>query len=179
MHTLVKTACALHSLALATSFGAPFVFRALKKATIKEISDEKQRGRVLACTATRFNRVNVPAHLVFTGTWLIERHAMKKLNLDKHSKVLIGLKDVAIAGALIAGVSNVAVFNQLKRDYPDGVPVRNEETTKDAKLERYRAYYRFMGPLHMAFITGSIVLGTLVAGSIIRSEKESLRKLIR
>jgi len=178
MHTLVKTACALHSLALATSFGAPFVFRALKKSTIKEISDEKQRGRVLACTATRFNRVNVPAHVIFTGTWLIERHAMKKLNLDTHTKRLIGLKDIAIAGALVAGVANVAVFNQLKRDYPDGVPVRLEETTPDAKLARYRAYYRVMGPLHMMFITGSIVLGTLVAGSIIRSEKVSLRKRI-
>ncbi len=178
MHTLVKTACAIHSLALATSFGAPFVFRALRKATIKEISDEKQRGRVLACTATKFGKVNLPAHLIFTGTWMIERKAIKKLNVNQHTKRLIGLKDVTIAGALVVGVANYAVFNQLKKDYPDGVPVRETETTPDAKLERYRNYYRVMGPLHMLLLGSSIVLGGAIAGSIIRQEHKALNKLL-
>ena len=179
MHTLVKTACAIHSLALATAYGAPFVFKALKKATIKEIGDEKQRGRVLATTAVNFSKVNVPTHLIFAGTWLIERRAIKKLNVSQHTKRLVGLKDVTIAGALVVEMANLAVFKQLQRDYPDGVPIRQTETTPDAKLERYRSYYRIMGPLHMLMVGGSIVLGGAIAGSIIRHDRTALSKLLR
>ncbi len=174
MHTLVKTACAIHNLALATAFGGPlFVRLALRRAVIKEITDEKQRGRVLACAGTRFNKINVPAHLVFTGTWLVERRAIKNLGVDRHTRKLVGLKDILVAGALVTGLANVAVFNRFKKDFPEGAPVR-DGATADPKLEKYRRYYRVMGPLHLALVAGSLVVGPFIAGSIIRSSRQRL-----
>jgi hypothetical protein len=180
MHTLVKTACAAHNLALATSLAAPiFVRLALRRAVIKEISDEKQRGRVLACAYTRFNRIDVPAHLIFTGTWLIERKAIMKLDIDRRTRRLVGLKDLLVAGALVTGVVNVAVFNRFKRDFPEGAPVREDEKVTDPKLERYRRYFRVMGPLHTVLVAGSLVMGPLLAGSIINAKRGFLHRLVK
>ena len=72
--------------------------------------------------------------------------AMKRLDLDSHTKRLIGLKDVTIAGALITGMANVAVFNRLKRDYPDGVPVRDTETTPDRQAREVPPLLQGHGP---------------------------------
>jgi hypothetical protein len=174
MHTLVKTACAIHNLALATALGGPlFVKIALKRAVIKEIPDEKQRGRLLACAGTRFNKVNVPAHLVFTGTWLIERKAIKNLGVDRRTRRLVGIKDVLVGGALITGLANVAVFNRFKKDFPEGAPVR-DGTSSDPKLAKYQRYYRVMGPLHLVLLGGSLAIGPFIAGSIIRAARKGL-----
>jgi hypothetical protein len=176
MHTLVKTACAIHNLSLATAFGGPlFLKAALKGAVLKEIKDEKERGRVLECAITKYNRrLNVPAHLLFTGTWLIERNFIMKLHVDERTQKLVAVKDVLIAGAFVTGIANVAVFKMLKRDFPEGVPVRPENEPVEPKLQNYRRYFRAMGPLHLALVAGSIAIGPAIGAGIYRSQRRNL-----
>lgn len=174
MHTLVKTACAIHNLSLAAAFGAPLFAKAgLKPAVMTEIQDEKERGRVLMCAFTHFNRINVPAHLAFLGSYLIERNFILKLNIDEHTHKLVAVKDVLVAGAFVTGLLNIKVGRQLKRDYPDGVPVSDRPTT-DPKLQRYVRYFRTMGPLHLVLLGASIAIGPAIGAGILRSTRRNL-----
>jgi uncharacterized membrane protein len=179
MHTLVKTACAVHTLSLATAFGGSlFAKAALRRALIDEIKDEKERGRVMACAWNKYNRLNVPAHLLFTATWLIERKAIMTLHVDHRTQKLVALKDVLIAGALVTGLANVAVGKMIMKDYPDGVAI-NDKPTDDAKLEKYRRYFRVMGPAHMIFVGASMAIGAAIVGGVIRSQRRNiLRRLL-
>jgi uncharacterized membrane protein len=175
MHTLVKTAAVIHNLALATAFGGPLFARVgLRRAVIKEIPGEKERGRVLECAWTRFNKLNVPAHLLFTGTWIIERKAIMRLHVSHHTQRLIALKDVLIVGALATGLANVAAGKKLRREFPEGFPVRAEERSSDPKVEKYHRYFRVMGPLNLFFVGASLAIGPAIAGSIIHSSRRGL-----
>ena len=131
MHTLVKAAAAIHNLSLATAFGGPlFAKVGLRPAVIKDITDEKERGRVLACAWAKYNKINVPAHVAFTATWLIERHAIKHLNPDHRTQRLVAFKDLLIAGALLTGLANVAVGKKLCREFPEGIPVSDKPSSE-------------------------------------------------
>jgi hypothetical protein len=174
MHTLVKAACAVHNLALAKALAGPiFAKMALRPALIAEITDEKERGRVLATAWTKYNVINIPAHLVFTGTWLVERGAIKDIAPDSNTRSLTRFKDVLIAGAFITGLANVAVGRMAQKDFPDGMPV-SDKTSTDPKVEAYRRYFRTMGPLHLALVGTSLMVGPLIAGSIIHHERRGL-----
>ncbi len=174
MHSLMKAACAVHNLSLGAAFGAPlFAKVALRPAVIREIKDERERGRVMACAWTKYNRINVPAHLLFTATWLVERRAIMKIYADPHTLRLVAFKDILIAGALLTGLANVAVGNKIQRDYPEGVPV-SDKPTNDAKLEAYRRYFRVMGPANLILVGASLAMGPIIAGSIIHAERKSL-----
>lgn len=174
MHTLVKNAAAIHNLSLATAFGGSlFAKKALFPAVVKDIADEKERGKLLGDAWRKYNRVNVPAHIAFTATWLIERHAILSLPIDHRTRRLVGVKSLLITGALVTGVANTVAGNMLHREYPEGVPVKGteEETTTDARLEKYRSFFRVSGPAHLFFVGASLAIGPFIGGAVIHSLK--------
>jgi hypothetical protein len=170
MHTLVSAACAVHNLSLAKAFGGPlFAVTGLRPALITEIKDEKERGRIMASAWSNFNSVNIPAHVAFTVTWLVERKAVLRLDVDERTQRLVAFKDFLVAGALITGLANVVVGKMIERDFPEGVPVTDRDTSTDPKLEKYRSYYSVMGPAHLFLLGASLVTGSFIAGGVIRS----------
>jgi hypothetical protein len=172
MHTLVKTAAAIHNLSLATAFGGPLYARtALYPTVIKDISDERQRGRVLADAWKKYNKLNVPAHVAFTATWLIERHAILALPVDHRTKKLVHLKSLFITGALVTGIANVVVGNAFRRDYPEGAPVKGDGTTSDPRLARYHRFFQVSGPANLFFVGASLAIGPFIGGAIVHSLK--------
>lgn len=179
MHTLAKTACVIHNISLAKALGGPlFAKAALRPALITEIADEKERGRVMAAAWNNYNRINVPAHIAFATTWLVERKALLKMHVDHDTQSLIALKDVLITGAFVTGVANVVVGRMIQKDYPDGAPV-TDKPTDDPKLEKYRAYFRVMGPANLFFIGTSLAIGTGIAIGVFRSQRRNiLRRLL-
>lgn len=176
MHTHVKNTAAIHNLALATALGGPiFAITGLRRAILNQVDDEKQRGRVMTDAWRAFNKVNVPAHLVFTATWLVERKAIRKMHLDARTQRLIAVKDVLVTGALLTGLANVAAGKQLRRDYPDGVPISTKPST-DPRLARYRRFFTVMGPANLFFIGASIAIGPAIGVGIVRSTKLNIVK---
>jgi hypothetical protein len=176
MHTFVKNTCAIHNLALATAFGGPlFAKLGLKKAVLRDIDDEKQRGRVLATAWNRYSRIYVPAHVAFTVTWLIERKIISKIHPDHRLQRLVAFKDVLIAGALLTGIANVIAGRRMNRDFPEGVPVSAKATT-DPKLLKYRRFFRVMGPANLVFVGASIAVAPAIGFGILRSRRRNLIK---
>jgi len=174
MHTLVKAACAVHNLSLATAFGGPlFAKIALRPAVIKEIKDEKERGKLMACAWTKYSKINVPAHVAFTATWLIERRAIRHLNPDHRTQKLVAFKDLLIAGALVTGVANAAVGKKLVREFPEGIPV-SDKVSSDPRVRAYRRYFRVMGTANLVFVGAALAIGPAIAGGLIRSTRRNI-----
>jgi hypothetical protein len=179
MHTLVKAACAIHNLSLATAFGGGlFARKALRPAVISEIQDEKERGRLMAAAWNNYNAHNVPAYVLFTATWLVERNAILKLHIDKETRKLVSFKDVLITGALLTGIATVAASKQLQRDYPEGIPVSDKPST-DPRVERYRRFFRVVGGANIVFTGASLAMGPVIVGAVIHSmHQNTVRRLL-
>jgi hypothetical protein len=179
MHSGIVGTSIIHNLSLAVAYGGPiFAKVGLYKAVMEGEKDPKERGKVVAKAWEHFTPVNLAAHVAFTGTWLIERRAIKRYFADKRTTRLVNLKDILIGGALVAGVANVAVGRMMKRDFPEGLSLPLSTTHLPAdramKLQRYITYYRVMGPVHQALLGASIATGPVLVTSIIRHTARSL-----
>jgi uncharacterized membrane protein len=178
MHSGLTTNAIIHQLSLAVAYGGgTFANVALKNAVMQGVSDPKERGKVMDIAWTQFNKVNVPAHVAFTATWLVERKAIKTFFGDQTTRKLVGVKDALVAGALITGVANTIAGEMLRREYPEGLPlpaIGNISNEKAQKLTQYMTYFRVMGPLNHALIGASIAIGPVIGSSVIRSSARSL-----
>jgi uncharacterized membrane protein len=179
MHSGIVAAAAVHNLSLAVAYGGSIYGRmALRRATIESVSDPKQRGKLLSQAWTRFNRVNVPAHALFTATWLIERSAINHAPFaSNRTRRLVAVKDLLVTGALISGVSNVIAGEMMKKEFPEGVAITdngNVSTEQAQKAQKYLDYFRVMGPLNTALVGGSIILGPVIGASIHRNARTGL-----
>jgi uncharacterized membrane protein len=175
MHTLVKAAAVIHQLSLAAAYGGPlFAKVGLRPAVKREIKDMPTRVRLMTSVWSKFNnKVNVPAHVLFTATWIVERNAILRVANDRRTRGLVHIKDVLITGALLTGVANVLAGKALKRELK--AEAQGEATTtQKATLRKYRAFYKVMGPLNMALIAGSIAIGPAIGASIIRNQRRGL-----
>lgn len=178
MHSGLIGNAILHNLSLAVVYGGQaFAKAGLKPAVLQGVSSDKERGKVMDIAWSEFNKINVPAHLVFTGTWLIERGAIKRFSGDKRTLRLVGLKDALIGGALVTGVANVVAGKMMKRDFPDGVPYPSEghvTPSEAAKIARYIGFFRVVGGLNHALVGASIATSTLIGASIVRNKSRGL-----
>jgi uncharacterized membrane protein len=172
MHALAKTICAFHRLSLAAAYGGSiFAKTGLRPALKKGISDQEERLRVAEIAWKGFNRVNVPAHLIFAGTWLYERKELSKLHLDHKTQTLVAIKDMLVLGSFVTGVANVMVGRRLSREFPNGKPLAGMENRKDEILAKYRRYFKVMGPVHRVLLGGSIAIGPAITFGVIRSSR--------
>jgi hypothetical protein len=179
MHSLVKAAAAIENLSLATAFGgALFARTAVKPAVLAEISDEKERGRVIAQAWNKYNVRNVPAHFLFTTAWLYKRNAILKMHIDKDTRKLVAFKDVLILGGLATGIALMAASRRLQQDYPDGIPV-SDKPSSDQNVERYRSFFRVVGTANLMFTGAALAIGPAIVGSILHGMRQSaLRRLL-
>jgi uncharacterized membrane protein len=172
MHALAKTICAIHHLSLATAFGGPiFAKTGLRPALKHGISDRPERLKVAEIAWKHFNKVNVPAHLAFTATWLYERRLLTKLHLDAHTQSLVAIKDMLVFGSFVTGLANVAVGNRLSREFPGGVAAKDVEGEKAMVIAKYRRYFKVMGPLHLVLVGATIAIGPAIGFGVIHSAR--------
>lgn len=183
MHTGFVTIAIMHHLSLAAAYGGSIFARvALKNAVLQGISSDKERGKTLEIVWSEWNKVNVPAHIMFAGTWALERNAISSRFTDPSTQRLLVAKDVLTAGALVVGVLNVLTGQAMKREFPEGVPYPAEGNLPPEQVEkvaRFRSYYRIMGPLHRALLAGSIAIGPAIGANILRQRGGLLGRLFR
>lgn len=178
MHSGLVGTSILHNLSLAIAYGGPlFAKTGLKKAVLQGISSDKERGQVIQIAWTEFNKLNVPAHLLFTGTWLVERSAIKRYFANRQTNKLVMAKDLAIGTALVSGVANVVAGEMMKRDFPNGVPYPSEgnvDPAEAAKIAKYTKFFRTVGRINRVAVAGSIALGPVIGASIFRHSSRGL-----
>jgi hypothetical protein len=174
MHTstLTASACIVHELSLAIAYGGPTFGKAALQPAVKEISSDKERGKVLEVAWNNFNRINVPAHAIFAASWLITREALKSAHLGKETQKLLTLKDFLVAGAVVTGLANAAASKLMQREFPEGVRVQasGEPSARTApEAAQFQRFFKTVGPLNMAFVAGAIAVGPVLALSAIKA----------
>ncbi|APR81533.1 Hypothetical protein A7982_06882 [Minicystis rosea] len=173
MHSGLIATSILHNLSLAVAYGGQaFAKAGLKDAVLQGITSDRERGKVIEIAWTQFNKkVNVPAHIVFTGTWLIQRAAIKRFAGHGRTMRLVRVNDVLIGGALLTGIATVLAGQKMKREFPNGVayPAEgNVSPTEAAKIASYLRFFRVVGTLNHGLIGASIAVNTLLGVSLVR-----------
>lgn len=172
MHTGLVANAIVHNLSLAVAYGGPiFGSRPLRLALLQGVTSDQERGKAMQVAWTEFNKINVPAHLAFTATWLAERGTIKRIG-GRTTDNLVTLKDVLIGGALVTGVANVVAGEMMKRDFPNGAPLPSEGnvTPSDAaKIARYVGFFRVVGGLNRALVGASIAASPIIGASLFRT----------
>lgn len=194
MKTLAVAAGAIHGLSLAVAYGGPVFAKVGLKRALKGITSKQQRRAVMQNAWSKFSKVNVPAHVGLTASWVVLRSLSRNLHANRQTKNLMIAKDVLIAGALITGVAATITGKALKRAAAHKVakptePEKPGTTTekpgaKDkatSKMEdaatHNRHYNKLMrlekklGRANMAFLAGAIIISPAIAVGLIRTRR--------
>jgi hypothetical protein len=179
MKALAVAAGAIHGLSLGISYGGPVFAKVGLKPALRKAHSKEERRAILQSAWSNFSKVNVPAHVGFTASWLVLRAMLRRVYLDRSTKNLLVAKDLLIAGALITGVAATITGKALKRASqrkaaPIGKPIKGAETVKPAKEKQYKRLMRLerkLGRANMAFIAGAIIISPAIVLGIVRSQR--------
>lgn len=173
------TAWALHDLSLATSLGGSIYGKLALHPSVHTISDRRERGRVLHAAWKKYNRLNLLGHLVFASTWLVGRTMLTGREVDRTSRLLVGVKDGLIATSLVSGVTSIVAGERGIREPDQDAPPMNDlgMPDKDASTRAKTAdvVTTVAGAVNTAAVAGIIAVTAVLA---MRAGKSSKWKLI-
>jgi uncharacterized membrane protein len=178
MKALAVAAGAIHGLSLAISYGGPVFAKVGLKPALRKAHSKEERRAIIQTAWSKFSKVNVPAHVGFTASWLVLRAMLRRVHLNRSTKNLLVAKDLLIAGALLTGVAATVTGKALKRaanvstTKPANKPVKAGEATTAAPGKHYKQLMRLekkLGRANMAFIAGAIIISPAIGLGVIRS----------
>lgn len=190
MKSLAVAAGAIHGLSLAVAYGGPVFAKVGLKRSLKGVAKDERRA-IMQTAWSKFSKVNVPAHVGFTASWVILRSLSRNLHASRQTKNLMVAKDVLIAGALLTGVAATVTGKALKRAAAHKVEKPGEidkpSTTKDKATNKpesaathERHYNKLMrlekklGRANMACLAGAIIISPAIAVGLLRSTRMGL-----
>jgi len=192
MKALAVAAGAIHGLSLSIAYGGPVFAKVGLKPALRKAHSKEERRNIMQTAWSRFSKVNVPAHVGFTASWVVLRTMLRGLRLDRSTKNLLMAKDVLIAGALITGVAATVVGKAMKRastsksgkiantgantPVKPGKPGEAEKGAKEkgAKEQKFNKLLRLekkLGRANMAFLAGAIIISPAIGVGIIQSAR--------
>jgi hypothetical protein len=182
MKALAVAAGAIHGLSLSIAYGGPVFAKVGLKPALRKIASKEERRAVVQAAWSRFSKVNVPAHVGFTASWLVLRAMLRRIHLDRSTKNLLIAKDMLVAGALITGIAATVTGKALKRasnvkTTVSGKPTKAGEAEKPAMEKHYKRLMRLekkLGRANMAFIAGAIIISPAIGLGIFRSRRMGL-----
>jgi hypothetical protein len=153
------------------------------KPALRKVASKQERRAVMQKAWSNFSKVNVPAHVGFTASWLILRAMLRRIYLDRSTKNLLVVKDALIAGALITGVAATITGKALKRasrakpvaaTKPGKVGEAEKPARKEKQYKRLMRLEKKLGRANMAFLAGAIIISPAIGMGIVRSQRMGL-----
>ena len=184
---LAVAAGAIQGLSLAVAYGGPVFAKVGLRRALRKVNTKNERRAVMQTAWSQFSKVNVPAHVGFTASWLILRTLLGQVKLDNSTKNLLMVKDALIAGALVTGVAATINGKALKRaqralpsttksiEAEKPITTREKPTQKAKKSAAARQYNKLLrmsknlGRANMAFLAGAIIVSPAIGVGIARS----------
>lgn len=141
------THAALHlgqEMSAAALVGGQLFGRLAMGPALRQISDKRERGKVLNASWRRYGTVNSTALTVLVGTWIPIRQAeLNRRFLSRSDRSLIFLKDVTVAAVAVTGLISAAGGVAFANEEPGGaVPLESgsepaaETSGRATKLKR-------------------------------------------
>lgn len=189
---LAVAAGAIHGLSLAVAYGGPVFAKVGLRRALRKAHSKEERRAIMQTAWSQFSKVNVPAHVGFTASWLILRTLLGQVKLDRSTKNLLMVKDALITGALVTGVAATVNGKALKRaqraltsttkslegDKP--ITTREKPAQKAKKSAATRQYNKLLrmskalGRANMAFLAGAIIIAPAIGAGIFRSQQRGI-----
>ena len=169
-----NTAKIAHNLGLATWFGGALFGQIAVNPTVRRISDERERGRVLSESWARFHAFNFPAMATTLLTW---RTGGLRDDAELRAPALARIKDLLLGGAAFNGIASGLLGAWVASRAPGGAtPVRRgtkpaPETPGSAALAQ-----RLIGVFGSGSIT--LVAAAIAVSAIIESQAVKPRGIL-
>ena len=144
-----------HDIGLGALIGGNLFGRLAMHPSLKEVSDERERGKVLNRSWQRYGPVNGVALGTVIAGWAGARlgEARPKLLSERERKLALA-KDAAVGAVAVTGLATMANGMRLAATAPNGaVPMESGEATSEqapAKAARLKGTIRVLSSLHLA-----------------------------
>lgn len=144
-----------HDIGLGALIGGNLFGRLAMHPSLKEVSDERERGKVLNRSWQRYGPVNGVALGTVIAGWAGARlgEARPELLSERERKLALA-KDAAVGAVAVTGLATMANGMRLAATAPNGaVPMESGEATSEqapAKAARLKGTIRVLSSLHLA-----------------------------
>jgi hypothetical protein len=173
---------AAHELGVAALIGGNLFARVAMHPALAEISDERERGKVLNGAWRRYGTVNSAALGAVVLGWAGARASETRPGLlSPRERRLATAKDVAVGAVAVTGVASAVAGVGFARSAPGGaVPMRDGgEASEDASGESSKLK-RAAGALGAAHLASAVALATINASlSQANFRRPPVRRVLR
>ena len=171
-----------HDVGLAALIGGNLFARLAMHPSLSQISDKRERGRVLNHSWQRYGPINSAALTAILLGWGGARLGEARPSmLSPRERRLALIKDAAVGAVTVTGIGSAAAGVRFSRTAPDGaVPMKTGDTpAKRATPESKRAKraVNLLGSLHLASAIGLAGVNAALAQANFR--RPPARRLLR
>lgn len=167
MSKLSTAAWVAHNLGLATGFGGTLFGKVALNPSVKAISSESERGKVLSSAWNRYNALNTLSLGIAAVTWFVGRAGISGRSIDEQARALVLIKDVLFGAASLTGLASVISALMVSRQAPEGAtPTQTgnvpapETPDGAARLVRMNS---MLGNATLALLAGIIAVTTVLS----------------
>ena len=169
----------LHKLGLGINLGGTLFGLIALNPTVKRVSDESERGRVLNEAWMRFQTIGTLAMASTVAMWRLGGLKEAESDLDP---TLAGIKNLLLGGALLTSVASAIVGMRIARQAPEGAtPVESgtefapETPEEAARSQRLSA---LLGAATVALVAGVLGLSSALEVRAVERSKGVLSRLL-
>ncbi len=174
-------------LSLAALIGGNLFGRYAMAPALAEISDPRERGKVLNCAWRRYGAVNALASIGLLASWIpIRRRELAGVRLSTREAALLAARDLATAGVLASGLAAAVGGVRFAQEAPEGaVPMQDGQMTSpeaSRSAARTKTLMNALGGLNLGF---ELALAAINAARLeqrartLHRSRPSLRSLLR
>ena len=167
MNKLSTAAWAAHNLGLAIGFGGTLFGKMALNPSVKAISSESERGKILSSAWNRYNALNAFSLGRAAATWFMGRAGISGRSLDQQARGLVLVKDVLFGAASLAGLASAIGGLIVSRQAPEGAtPTETSNVPAPETPDRAAWLIRMnsmLGNANLALLASIIVVTTVLS----------------
>lgn len=166
MTTLSTAAWVSHDMALAAGLGGSLFKQLTFPDALSKVSDDKQRGHLLARGYKKFAPIGLSSLGIIAGTWLIGRGMINGRSISASTRNLVYVKDGLVAGAVLTGLAGAYLDRVLEDEADHGELSVKGMSATDASTPKAKNVFnaiKGIGIAHVACLAGALGLTTVLA----------------
>jgi len=173
---------ASHEIGIGALIGGNLFARTAMHPSLTEISDERERGRVLNRSWRRYGTVNSIALAAVVAGWAGARleEARPRMLSGRERRLAVG-KDLAVAAVAVTGVASAVLGVRFSADAPEGsVPMKDGDHTAAEASDEAARRKRWLNRVGAANLASAVSLAAINASlSQTNFRRPPVRRLLR
>lgn len=167
MSLLTTSAASIHQLFAAAALAGPPL--SIGKSTTEKTGGTRNVKHF-------WGRYQVVANTLLSAGWIIEQHTLRAKHLDPQTNMMVAIKDICVAGAMLSNIANIIADQALKRELPEGVRLTSTGGLQDGATDTEKSFFRYfniMKAVNLLFVAGAVGFTPLVNFNVLKSYRPS------